>query len=59
MNTFQAKSLTRIVESADKLSQWERGFVESIMAKPSDYELSEKQNQTLNSLNSKVLGFGL
>lgn len=58
MNGLQIRWLEKADEQSDQLNDWEQGFVENLMEKDQDtYELSDKQNQTLNKINSKLDGF--
>lgn len=54
MNGFQRKTLERASRNEYKLSSWELEFVESLLDKDEDYELSEKQNHIVNRLGEKV-----
>lgn len=54
MNRVQVKFVEDAIEKEDKLSEWEREFIDNLYHKPTDYELSEKQNQILNRITSKL-----
>lgn len=57
MNGLQLKWLEKADEQSDQLNDWEQEFVENLMDKPEDYELSLKQNSVLNKIHSKLDGF--
>ncbi len=54
MNTFQLKTIAIAVERGSKLTIWERSFIKDMNNKPDDYELSERQNHTLNQIRQKL-----
>lgn len=58
MNRVQCRLLDECVEADRKgkveFSEWECEFIESMEDKSIDYELSDKQNATLNRLNMKA-----
>lgn len=57
MNGLQLKWLEKADEQSDQLNDWEQEFVENLVDKPEDYELSDKQNSVLNKIHSKLDGF--
>jgi len=54
MNNFQLKVLHKAADHTDKLTAWELDFVDSLLDKDEDYELSEKQNHHLNKISEKL-----
>ena len=54
MNGLQKRWLEKADEQSDSLSDWEQDFVGSLVDKPEDYELSDKQNSVLNRINTKL-----
>ena len=56
MNGYQKKRVIGCLEQDRKLSAWEIDFLESLDARGDDYVLSEKQNDVLNRIASKVEG---
>ncbi len=54
MNGLQKKIITKALDAADELTEWEHDFVTDLAEKPESYELSEKQNHVLNRIWGKL-----
>lgn len=54
MNNFQLQVLNRAVDNPGALTSWELDFVDSLLEKDEDYELSDKQNHALNKISEKL-----
>ena len=54
MNGFQKKVINKALDDTSILDIYEFDFVRSMADKPGDYELSERQNATLNRISQKV-----
>lgn len=54
MNGFQLRVIKKAIENEHKLSSWEIDFIESLQDKGEKYELSDRQNETLNRISDKV-----
>ena len=53
MNSVQRKLLEEVEEHEEKLTDWERQFVDDIGSK--DYTLTGRQNELLNKIHGKVV----
>lgn len=54
MNRVQIRFIKDALVQSDKLTDWEYDFINSLAAKPQDYELTEKQNEILNRIQRKL-----
>ena len=54
MNRVQHRFILDALENPEKLTSWEWDFINDLAEKPDEYELSEKQNETLNRIQKKV-----
>ena len=54
MNRVQLKFLQDAEDQQELLSEFELEFIDSLMNKSENYELSDKQNAILNRISQKV-----
>lgn len=54
MNNYQKKRLIEATQFEEHLTEWEIEFVNDLVEKGDDYELSEKQNSILNRISTKI-----
>ena len=54
MTNFQLKVLARAIKKIKALSATETKLVETLAAKPEDYELTESQSKLFNTMCGKV-----
>lgn len=54
MNRVQIRFVKDALDQPEKLSDWENNFINDLAEKPEGYELSEKQNTTLNKIQRKL-----
>ena len=54
MNRLQLKIIEQAIDQPHKLSTWESDFIESLDDRGEDYNLSDKQNEILNRIGSKL-----
>lgn len=54
MNRVQKRFVKDAMDQPEKLSDWENQFINDLADKPEEYELSEKQNASLNRIQSKL-----
>jgi hypothetical protein len=54
MNRLQIQIVKDAMDMDHLLTEWEFNFINDLAERGDDYELSEKQNQILNRIGSKV-----
>lgn len=54
MTQDQIDTIEKAANNIDKLNAWEVGFIDGLIDRKTDYELSEKQEAALNSIGDKV-----
>jgi len=54
MNKVQKGFISRALDDAEELSEWEYDFINSLAARDDDYTLSEAQNKVLNRIAGKL-----
>ena len=55
MNGVQTSIVKQAMDSPELLTEWEHDFVDSLSKRDPSYELSEKQNETLNRILQKLI----
>lgn len=56
MNRVQIKFIKDSLDAEDQLNEWESQFINDLANRGDDYELSPKQNHTLNQIQRKLSG---
>lgn len=54
MNRVQKRFIKDALDQPEKLTEWENNFISDMAEKDDDYELSERQNATLNKIQRKL-----
>jgi len=54
MNRIQIKFIEDALDQDRNLTAWECDFIENLSNRPESYELSDKQNDTLNRISQKL-----
>lgn len=54
MNRVQIRFIKDALDQPENLTDWENNFISDLAEKPEAYELSEKQNDTLNRIQRKL-----
>lgn len=57
MNPFQINTILKAQDNEEQLTEWEQGFIDNLAGLEEDVELTEKQNEILNRIRTK-LDFG-
>ena len=55
MNRVQLKFIEDAIGLESRLTDWERTFIDDLDNKPDEYELSARQNETLNRISQKLI----
>lgn len=54
MNKVQTQIIKEATDQCDKLTAWEVAFIDGLIDRRDDYELSDKQNAVLNRIGNKM-----
>jgi len=53
-NRVQIRFIKDAMDQPENLTEWENNFINDLSEKEDDYELSERQNATLNKIQRKL-----
>ena len=54
MNRVQLKFIEDAMEQEEKLTDWERGFIDDLSNMDEDRELTVRQNEVLNQITTRL-----